>query len=425
MTTNHPFDSPDSVKTYDKRDRLTNIAINNGGGNVSYKYNGDGLLWERTENGKTTRYYWDGDQVIAEANVSGGVATLKARYIRGQGLVAREDNQSKAYYVHNGHGDVVNLMDRTGTTKLNQYNYDIFGNIASQTENIQQPFKYSGEMQDDTTGLQYLRARWYDPSIGRFIGADSYKGQTTNPLSLNLYTYVNNNPLIYHDPSGHYTKEAVDMMLSVAAYAGKGNQIYWNIRSDLGVAVSGSLVTDRNQFLYLFNMATGTSSRISENTSGQASWAKAQLMLIVEVAEKDKQLQENMAFAFLGMVGGRSGTTKAVKPNTVVPYRPSNAPLENHHGILDVWAKNNISGYKSRKSDNPTIALTQQQHDATNQVYREWLYENTGKPVGGAVDWTKVSAREIIDLSERMFDAANVPVDARLEYYSEFIKYIS
>ncbi|NEW04697.1 hypothetical protein GK047_01515 [Paenibacillus sp. SYP-B3998] len=46
----------------------------------------------------------------------------------------------------------------------------MFGNIVSQTENLPQPFKYSGEMIDDKVGLQYLRARWYDPSIGRFVG---------------------------------------------------------------------------------------------------------------------------------------------------------------------------------------------------------------------------------------------------------------
>ncbi|NEW08355.1 hypothetical protein GK047_20360 [Paenibacillus sp. SYP-B3998] len=202
MTTNNPFDSPDSTRTFDKRDMLNNVALASGG-NVSYKYNGDGLLWERTENGQTTRYYWDGSQVIAEGNVSGGVATLKARYIRGQGLVAREDGQGKAYYLQNGHGDVVNLMDSTGKTKLNSYQYDIWGNIVSQTENLPQPFKYSGEMQDDKVGLQYLRARWYDPSMGRFVGEDSYAGQVDNPLSLNRFTYVENNPLTKTDPSGH------------------------------------------------------------------------------------------------------------------------------------------------------------------------------------------------------------------------------
>lgn len=206
LTTNKPFESPGTGYVYDKRDRLTSVTVD--GSTVTYKYNGDGLLWERTENGQITRYYWDGDQIIAEATVSSGSAAFKARYIRGQGLVAREDEQGKAYYLHNGHGDVVELRDKSGDTRLNQYSYDIFGNIDSQSEIIPQPFKYSGEMTDSTTSLQYLRARWYDPSIGRFINEDSYQGQIDNPLSLNLYTYVYNNPLIYADPSGHYCVSA-------------------------------------------------------------------------------------------------------------------------------------------------------------------------------------------------------------------------
>ncbi|NEW08357.1 RHS repeat-associated core domain-containing protein [Paenibacillus sp. SYP-B3998] len=96
---------------------------------------------------------------------------------------------------------MVNLMDSTGRTKLNSYSYDIFGNIVSQTENLPQPFKYSGEMMDDKVGLQYLRARWYDPSMGRFVGEDSYGGQVNNPLSLNRFTYVENNPLTHVDPT--------------------------------------------------------------------------------------------------------------------------------------------------------------------------------------------------------------------------------
>ncbi|WP_379143213.1 polymorphic toxin-type HINT domain-containing protein, partial [Paenibacillus sp. sgz500992] len=53
------------------------------------------------------------------------------------------------------------------------------------------------------TGLYYLRARYYDPSIGRFLNEDTVEGQIDNPLSQNLYTYVSNNPLIYTDPTGH------------------------------------------------------------------------------------------------------------------------------------------------------------------------------------------------------------------------------
>ena len=63
-------------------------------------------------------------------------------------------------------------------------------------------FTYSGEPWDATA---QLRARWYDSSIGRFIIEDTYEGELVNPLTLNLYTYVHNNPLRYVDPSGHRT----------------------------------------------------------------------------------------------------------------------------------------------------------------------------------------------------------------------------
>ena len=111
-------------------------------------------------------------------------------------------------------------------------------------------------------------------------------------------------------------------------------------------------------------------------------------------------------------------------PFDIVTYKPSSSPLENHHGILDVWAAKNIEGYKSRASHNPTIALTKGQHDSTKQVYREWLKEKTGKPVGGKVAWEEVSPHEIFKLSEDMCDAAGVPQYARDEYYKEFNKYI-
>ncbi|MCY9015802.1 ribonuclease YeeF family protein [Bacillus inaquosorum] len=117
------------------------------------------------------------------------------------------------------------------------------------------------------------------------------------------------------------------------------------------------------------------------------------------------------------------GSDKEVKPFDVVDYRPSNSPLENHHGVMDVWAKHNVPNYVSRGSNTPTVALTKEQHNATKKVYREWLYEKTGKKVGGKVNWKEVSPREIQDLTEKMFDAANVPKEARQQYYNAFNQY--
>jgi len=91
--------------------------------------------------------------------------------------------------------------------------------------------------------------------------------------------------------------------------------------------------------------------------------------------------------------------------------------------VLDVWAKHNIPGYVSRGSNTPTIALTKKQHAATKKVYRDWLFERTGKRVGGKVDWKTVSPREMQNLTNRMFNAADVPHSARAEYFRAFNQY--
>lgn len=67
---------------------------------------------------------------------------------------------------------------------------------------------YAGEMYDKESGFYYLRARYYDTKIGRFISEDTYKGQVDNPLSLNRYTYTHNNPIRYVDPSGNQVSES-------------------------------------------------------------------------------------------------------------------------------------------------------------------------------------------------------------------------
>ncbi|MBW7477887.1 wall-associated protein WapA, partial [Paenibacillus oenotherae] len=139
--------------TYDAWNRLTQVA-KPGGGTVSYRYNGDGLLYERTENSTTVRYYYDGDQVVAEGIVASGSVTMKAQYIRGKGLIARKDANGKNYYLHNGHGDVIELRDSTGNTSVNRYTYDLWGNPLTTTEGVENPFRYSGEMWDQSAGLQ-------------------------------------------------------------------------------------------------------------------------------------------------------------------------------------------------------------------------------------------------------------------------------
>lgn len=199
----------DQQYDYDALNRLEKVTVTEDFGAITryneviYRYNGDDLLFEREENGKITRFYYDDMDVIAEANVVQGNPVLKAKYIRGNELVAQVNGTGEVYYyLHNEHGDVVELRDTAGEI-VNQYDYDIWGTPIRKDETIYNPFLYSGEYWDEAVALQYLRARWYDPSLGRFITEDTYEGQLNNPLTLNLYVYTGNNPLIYIDPSGN------------------------------------------------------------------------------------------------------------------------------------------------------------------------------------------------------------------------------
>lgn len=148
-----------------------------------------------------TRYVYLNGNVIEELDSSNN---LVARNILGNELIYRKNtiDVRDAFYYYNGHGDVVRIRDNNGSL-VNLYDYDTWGNVITQSGTFVNPFKYTGEVQDDESGLIYLRARYYDPLIGRFITEDTYEGELSNPLSQNLYTYVHNNPLRYIDPSGN------------------------------------------------------------------------------------------------------------------------------------------------------------------------------------------------------------------------------
>ncbi|WP_328699973.1 RHS repeat-associated core domain-containing protein, partial [Chengkuizengella marina] len=192
--------------TYNALNQLSTFKENDE--ETTYQYYVGGLrATKESQDGDFTRYIYFQGNVIEELDQEGNPT---ARNIWGNQLLYREDMTSNlgGYYFYNGHGDVVKVVAADGSKDvLKEYDYDIWGNVLSQisheTKTFDNPFQYTGEIYDEESGLIYLRARYYDPSMGRFITEDTYEGTINNPLSLNLYTYVENNPLIYADPSGH------------------------------------------------------------------------------------------------------------------------------------------------------------------------------------------------------------------------------
>jgi len=195
---NAVIDTAAATNTYNALNQLTSAAYAEQ--TTSYSYDPTGMRLTKTNSGVSTRYTYDnGGRIILKED--GAQSTT---YIwGGNRLLAKKlAGGAQYYYLYNGHGDVVQITDSAGNI-VNSYEYDEWGNITSQTEGIENEFKYAGQTYDSETGLYYLRARYYDPTTGRFISKDSNEGSIVNPLSLNLYTYCVNNPIIFVDPSGN------------------------------------------------------------------------------------------------------------------------------------------------------------------------------------------------------------------------------
>ena len=191
---------------YDGHNRLTEYISD--GTTAAYTYNPEGLRETKTVDGETRRFVYAGASVVGE-----DCGEEFYKYYRGTELIGYEDRTgARRYYRTDAHGDVTGLQDETGET-VKTYRYTAYGKEEAgsinpagtstilyqwkqETENIHNPFRYTGEYYDEETGFTYLRNRYYDSSVGRFITEDPIKD------GVNWYCYANGNPIFFFDPWG-------------------------------------------------------------------------------------------------------------------------------------------------------------------------------------------------------------------------------
>jgi RHS repeat-associated protein len=204
---------PSGVELYDY-DGFNRMVRSNVNGEVAeYTYRADGLRNSKeTAVGKTT-HLWDCSNIVADMDGS----VIASRYMRGIGLILSDEGTATAqkFYLYNGHGDVVQLTSSGGVI-LWEYDYDAFGVERNPDPADTNPWRYCGEYFDKETGSIYLRARYYNPVLGRF--------RTEDPIrdGLNWYVYAGDNPLFYLDPFGLWP---IPIRHFVAMYAKHGGDL--------------------------------------------------------------------------------------------------------------------------------------------------------------------------------------------------------
>ena len=180
---------------YDLLNRQTYVKTLDGKEQENF-YDGEGLRAGLTENGKKTTFLFHNGEILTESD---GESAPIRRYLTGLGLshVQTKDGAYHAYH-QDEQGSTGYI---TGQGVENCYQYDAFGNLTDKKEGIENRILYTGQQYDQETGQYYLRARYYNPVVGRFLQEDTYRGD-----GLNLYAYCANNPVSYFDPSGQGRK---------------------------------------------------------------------------------------------------------------------------------------------------------------------------------------------------------------------------
>ena len=225
VTTDHKNDDKTKTVTYtyDAENRLSKVSVTGKDGKTAVIqqncYNGDGQRIQKVEGSKTTNYYYqdgvvsyttDGDNIQTSQNLIGTDGNILATQRYGS------DHTDYLLYHKDIQGSSTSLVKEDGSADAT-YRYTDFGETAINGDNkAENEVCYTGGIYDQSTGLYYLNARYYNPEDARFLIEDTYRGENDKPDTQHLYVYCANNPINHVDPSGHYAVALYTLVKVVA-----------------------------------------------------------------------------------------------------------------------------------------------------------------------------------------------------------------
>jgi len=175
------------------------------------RYNGDGQRI-RTGDGYGARYYYIGQALFFTMDGVGAKTGENILTPDGRVIAQRRASEGNEFYFYHYdmRGSVTNIVGtetengQTQVKLVQGYDYDVFGETTElKPGEFGNEQKYTGAVYEESLGIYYMNARHYDPSTGRFLQQDTYKGNGYSPRTQHLYAYTSNDPVNMIDPTGH------------------------------------------------------------------------------------------------------------------------------------------------------------------------------------------------------------------------------
>ena len=202
--------------TWGEGRRLKKVSLS--WGTVDFAYDSDGKRVKKISGNTETKYYYNGSilsGLVRTTAGSTGTTKTTVQFVydaEGKPFMLRFNGKTDYFYLYNGLGDVVGLIDSSNKVVV-RYQYNSWGKVTSSEDTsgvslaTLNPFRYRKYVYDPETGLYCLGSRYYDPEVGRFVNADDPGTIFAKPQELynkNLYAYCDNNPVIREDIQGYF-----------------------------------------------------------------------------------------------------------------------------------------------------------------------------------------------------------------------------
>ena len=215
----------DGKRTYTWQMGSQLAKVTGDGLEAAYTYDASGIRTSKTVNGVKTEYLTAGSRILAEKKNG----TWQQYLYDGDGQLTAMTYKGKDYYfIRDNLRVITGLVDSEGKAVVN-YRYNSWGKLLSITGSMAEslgkdnPYRYKGYYYDEETGMYYLKNRYYDPEICRFISADDVTVMIDSPMSLgdkNLYAYSDNDPINKKDEDGDLPQFVVMGLVGAAANVG-------------------------------------------------------------------------------------------------------------------------------------------------------------------------------------------------------------